>query len=37
MMPLAILTADAEASATGPLAPRCGLFVARTAPAPAAC
>jgi hypothetical protein len=37
MMPLAVLTADAEASATGPLAPRCGLFVARTAPAPAAC
>ena len=29
-MPLAILTADRDiASATGPLAPRCGLFVAR--------
>ncbi|MBU3684173.1 MAG: DUF1015 family protein [Phycisphaerales bacterium] len=35
-MPLAILTADAEASAGGSLAPRCGLFVARTAGEPEA-
>lgn len=35
-MPLAILTADDEACACGPLAPRCGLFVARTAAEPAA-
>ncbi|MFM8731138.1 MAG: hypothetical protein ACKOGJ_01240, partial [Phycisphaerales bacterium] len=32
----AILTADDEASAGGSLAPRCGLFVARTAGEPAA-
>jgi len=35
-MPLAILTADDDASAGGSLAPRCGLFVARAAGEPAA-
>ena len=34
-MPLAILTADAEACAGGSLAPRCGLFVAHGTTAPA--